>query len=652
MIDNSQIDAYFKDTYSSGDKITVTQLPNGGYHVLKNKGAANGCELYIPPNFDSSDVKVVAHLPGSGGDGDARILRNSFKGNDAPDHIIAIASHYQDGGDMLGFVSDVCEDNNLNVTDLSLTTFSASGAYGFASAEGFSEKNPDTNITMFVADGYSKMGGAITEEHISNVDSLANSNASVYLILPDTNPERQDDIFKSLLDKGVNTNIILTSRTKHSTINNDLLESELAEYSIGIVDHPGGKNLNSCNYTIIFYNPKTNEFESTTDLNLIQPSETTYTNFQILDTSTNSHSDGTLGADLYSIGSSINSVRGTLNINEYQNTYCEGTSNIPSQLSNVQSSFVNISNNLNALLASETNVIASIAQTIYDMDVERANAAISLSDGSGLLSSNSSYSDFSCKYSTLDLNHNTISFDKFLFNTGSHVEGNSGKICMSDIDAMLGGSSLTGPLHENFEAERISATQSKREIDNLISLISSNNNFQGQIWNNVADKLESYSTCMQMRIESANKLESAMVESLKLIKNYMGDYEELDDSRLPELRQRIVETKAAIEQAKTIMTATKTVTHTYEDEKGILQYYYTTEFVYSADVRQQAKAFIEQATLLIEELTNEVTKLEGLPAILAQAEQIINDAINDVYSTYAVNVQNIVVGNESNFVAI
>ena len=106
----------------------------------------------------------------------------------------------------------------------------------------------------------------------------------------------------------------------------------------------------------------------------------------------------------------------------------------------------------------------------------------------------------------------------------------------NSINSMLNGSSLTGPLHENFESERTNATKAKTEVDNLLNLLSTSNNFQGDIWKNVSTKLTDYSDNLQLRINSSNKLEAAMVKALTLIKNYMGDYEELDDSKLPELK--------------------------------------------------------------------------------------------------------------------
>ena len=648
---------YLESTIGVDKDVKIEQLPNGGYYVSNWKGNGNirGSELYLPPNFDAGNVSVVAHLPGSGGSpADARFVRENFMSDNAPNYIVAISGRYTDNAEILDCVSDICSDNNVNITDLSLTSFSASGGQGFVSLEKFLEKNPTTNATMFVADGYNEFGQNLTPDcsYIQDIDSLAASKAPVYLVVSQSNLHQMDKFAKNLIDKGVDVKLITTARGEHTAINHDLIQSLMAEYSIGLVDELQGDNTKNCNYTILTYDPETGKFISmdTPIESLKTTVSDTSVPFKLLNMPENPYEEGTLGADLYEVGSHINAIRGTLGKTTYQGTTCEGTSSIPGQLSTAQNSLFSISNDLNKTLATETVLIASIAQTIHDMDVERANAANELSDGSNLLTTDSLYKKILDSLINLDLATGNITFQNFMFDPGSHREGNSGKVCMSDINAMLNGSSLLGPLHENFDSERSEATKTKGEVDNLINLITTSNNFQGEIWNKVNDKLNLYSDNLQLRIDSANKLENAMVKALTLIKNYMGDYEELDDSKLPELRQKITETKSAIDSAKHIISATHTVTHTYEDEKGVLQYYYTTEYVYSASARQQAMEFIKSATVALEAMEAEVAKLEGLPIILAQAEQIVNDALSEIYSSYGSSVSDIVTGEESSYI--
>ena len=61
-----------------------------------------------------------------------------------------------------------------------------------------------------------------------------------------------------------------------------------------------------------------------------------------------------------------------------------------------------------------------------------------------------------------------ISFSTYMFSPSSHVEGNSGKVCLSDINSMLSGSSLIGALGENLNSERENANQTKNEINSSV----------------------------------------------------------------------------------------------------------------------------------------------------------------------------------------
>ena len=647
MNNTNNIYNYLVDTLGAqGAK--VEQLPNGGYYVSNWTGKDNwgSNELYIPPNFNSSNVTVVAHLPGSGGSrNDAKPIRETFMGENAPDHIVAISSHSSDNGQLLECVSEICNDNNLNITDLSLSTFSASGGQGFKTLETFLENNPDVNASMFVADGYS-----MNSSYFQNIDTIAKNDVPVVLVMPKGQTKRLESLAKNLAEQGVNIYFVESDRGEHVAINRDMLSNGMVEYSLGIIDEMSGENLEKCNYKLLKYDEETKKFVYVDSFDEIRHETAFGSEFKLLNMKENPYAEGTLGSDLYLVASSINAIRGTLGNTNYQSAVCTGTSSIPGQLSNAQNSLLGISSDLNNSLASETTVIASIAQTIHDMDVERANAAGALSDGSGLLSGTNLYGDLLSAITSMDLSLGYTTFQSFMFNPSSHVEGNSGKLCMSDINAMLSGGSLVGPLHENFESERASATKTKAELDNLSGLITSSNNFQGEIWNKVVDKLNQYSDNMELRIKSADLLENAMVKALTLIKDYMGDYEELDDSKLPELREKITQTKAQIAEAQTIINATKQVTHTYTDENGKVQSYTTTEYVYSASARQAAMRFIREATILLQELSKEVEKLEGLPIILAQAEQIVNDALSEIYASYGVSVSDIVVGHESSYI--
>ena len=263
MNENDNVINYLQSTIGLDKDAKIEQLPNGGYYISnwKGNGTYRGSELYLPPNFDSNNVSVVAHLPGSGGSRyDAAFVRNSFMGDEAPDYIIAISSHYSDNAQILDCVSTICSDNNVNIDNVSLTSFSASGGQGFVTLENFLDNNPNTNATMFVADGYTCGSSSMdpNSAYLENLDSLVESQTTVYLIMPSNNTKRLSKFAQKLIDEGVNVKFLTTNRTQHTDINHDLIQSYMAEYSIGLVDELTGDNLEKCNYTILELNaPRT-----------------------------------------------------------------------------------------------------------------------------------------------------------------------------------------------------------------------------------------------------------------------------------------------------------------------------------------------------------------------------------------------------------
>jgi hypothetical protein len=373
---------------------------------------------------------------------------------------------------------------------------------------------------------------------------------------------------------------------------------------------------------------------------------------QIVTSGENPFEDGTISSSMYTVVDSVNKIRGSISGNESisatQKPAVSSSSTIPGELFNAHSSLFSISSDLLSTLNQETKIIASVAQTYFEMDQYLSKETENLSDGSSSVDT-SAYIAKVDELLKTDLTSAT-SFSSYMFSPSSHVEGNSGKICLSDINSMLSGNSLTGPLYENLSSERTSAKETKNQIDSLIQNIASHNELKGNAWDTVAAKLGTYSDLMDTRIESCDIMEAATVKALKLIKDYMGEYEELDDSKLPELRQKVVQLKQDIETALNIINATKLVTHTYTDSEGNTREYTTTEYVYSAAARKEAMATIERAEKLIIECEKEIEKLEGLPIVLAQAEQIMNDALSEIYSKYGVRVSDVVTGKEASFV--
>ena len=364
---------------------------------------------------------------------------------------------------------------------------------------------------------------------------------------------------------------------------------------------------------------------------------------------------GTVASDVVTVIENLNKIVAEMNKSDAaiapMRQTTTSTAPIPAQLSQSQDVFLNISHDLLCRLDREMTLIQSVAQTFYDMDKGLADAAGNLATGGNLFTNSAESIDATLsRMISEEISARTTFNGTFLYDMTSLTEGKVGSISMVDIDKMLGESGLTGALHDNFESERNSATQTKIAIDGFIDIISSSTNLQGDAWKLVGQKLSTYSELMQTRIESADKLEAAMTEALTKIKNYMGDYEVLDDSRLPELRSTLEQIKKDLAHAKKVVSATKVVQEWVVDNAGNQYYKEYTVYVYDAASRQEAQEYIEWATVEIPIIEAEKAKLEGLPEIMRQAQDVINQAMVEIYGDYGVKTSEIVSGKESTYI--
>ena len=154
------------------------------------------------------------------------------------------------------------------------------------------------------------------------------------------------------------------------------------------------------------------------------------------------------------------------------------------------------------------------------------------------------------------------------------------------------------------------------------------------------------------RILANAKLETAMENALTLLKNYMGDeYSFLDDSKIPDIKESIQNIKAHISSLQGKIHAKRMVTYFIHGPKGnVIGSYQRLENVFSA---WEIQEFQRQVSLLLHDLDRcerKLEKLEGLCIVQSQAEQIIKDAVEEIYSTYGEAVENTIVGNNIEYI--
>lgn len=344
-----------------------------------------------------------------------------------------------------------------------------------------------------------------------------------------------------------------------------------------------------------------------------------------------SSTDTIISSDKEAIESSVMTVKAN---NNYSTTYVinnnitteSTTTGIPNNLNLAQNSYLEISDSLTGLISKELSAIESIAKTYDDMDKTLANEQIN---------------SFLSPEVNIDVN-----FTSYLFNPSSLIQGSTGRINRTDISELTNGTSLKGPLHENFEQSKESAKATIESINDLQATIKK---YSGTVWDQVVKKLDEYNELLNLKIKSADKLENAMAKALEMVLSYLEDYDTIDDTKLQETVESILETKKIITTLKLGINQTQTATKEVTDDAGNTKTVQYTEYVYSTSARETMQKKVAELEQIVEELTKEVKKQEGLYDIMAQAEQIINDTLSSIYSDYAAKVNNIVASNSVSY---
>lgn len=344
-----------------------------------------------------------------------------------------------------------------------------------------------------------------------------------------------------------------------------------------------------------------------------------------------SSTDTIISSDKEAIESSIMAAKTN---NNYSTTYVinnnitteSTTTGIPNNLNLAQNSYLEISDSLTGLISKELSAIESIAKTYDDMDKTLANEQIN---------------SFLSPEVNIDVN-----FTSYLFEPSSLIQGSTGRINKTDIAGLTNGTSLTGPLHENFEHSKESAKATIESINDLQATIKK---YSGTVWEQVVKKLDEYNEVLELKIKSADKLESAMAKALEIVLAYLEDYDSIDDSKLQETVESILEAKKIIATLKLSINQTQTASKEVTDDDGKTKTVQYTEYVYSTSARETMQKKVAELEQIVEELTKEVKKQEGLYDIMARAEQIINDALSSIYSDYAAKVNNIVASNSVSY---
>ncbi len=627
-----------------GGKVKV--LENGVYQV--NTGAY---QFYINPN-SSQDVNLVVYY--SGGDGArsdlTRGLREKMTSPNPSNYVTIIANQTDDGSNVLNVATKILNDNGYKVSSLVTTSNSASGGLGISRTADYLTQHPElTNSTLILCnDGY------YMNQTGKNAQVLINNKVPIVMLAPDHSvnaggSNRVRAFNKSLSEKGFNVYELESKDYVHDIICTYAYTNGIPDYVLGLQDQLGTKGSHCApDYVLYKYNTQTGQYEvanmedmkiassfSNVATNIIDPSTYKGVTYN-LDTSLGVGKTSTLASDLGVVMNAMNSLSGTVQSSSFTKAAnnCASTTTVPKIFFDSQNYLFGVSSTLADNIGKESAVIANIAQAIYNMDVQLSQNTNGINDPVNAQKVNATLdkilsSDLTIPYASFS---SPVTFEKV-------TQGHAGKLCMSDLKAMLSGGKLTGSLAQGFETDNSDTRKTIDSIKAFQETIAANTNLQGDIWKEVSSKLDKYNQLLNERLGANDKLKAAYEEALKLLEDYMGDYDELDDSKIESLKTQV----SNLEKEITDLQAKIDATHEEcsEDKDGNKSC--TTVHDYSESARADFQAQIEKNRALIEELNKEIAKLEGLWEVVNKAADIVSGAVDEIKAGYSKNVQDVAV---------
>lgn len=189
------------------------------------------------------------------------------------------------------------------------------------------------------------------------------------------------------------------------------------------------------------------------------------------------------------------------------------------------------------------------------------------------------------------------------------------KIYYDEISA-----ALSSDIFDRLDADKQESTTLKGIVTNFIS--SSKASLTGDQYDNFRTQFGTIMNALEQRIALAEKLSSCIREALELLLNYLDGDLFLDTSKLDEYIYNRNKCQRSLDRLKVMLNETIETTYTVNG-----QTYTRVEKKYnSAEI--QAQITLAEATLA--ELERIIKKVQGLDAVYAQAEGILNSAFSGI----------------------
>ena len=169
-------------------------------------------------------------------------------------------------------------------------------------------------------------------------------------------------------------------------------------------------------------------------------------------------------------------------------------------------------------------------------------------------------------------------------------------------------------------------TNHSKGMQNTISTFASSQLLTGQSWDVIKAGLGQYSDALQKRMELATELYGAINTALRILINFMGEYDKLDASQQAEIEETIQRCEDNIKSCSACIESGKYTP--VENEDGSVENVWT--YTYSYAQRKRFADLIVEYESNIEELKKILKKIEELPEVYERARGILEQAFSKV----------------------
>ena len=379
----------------------------------------------------------------------------------------------------------------------------------------------------------------------------------------------------------------------------------------------------------------------------------------------------TLASNLVVVSNSMNELKGK--ITEHQDlNYTKESDNEASIIGAMYTAtnyYGTVTNLLYGNISAEADAVYGIANAIYQMDgFASVMADSTLSDGMSSLysTSNPAVAEQLNKLKAasaglLDTARSAVMangrYDELTNILGTKAEaGHVGKISISSLESAI--NSIVPVLNNEVEV----ATGLNASVTDFMSNIGASNVLQGGVWEDVKTNMANYQNLLDANVKASEFLTDTVKTAMGIVTDYiqgagskisavgaLADYGnlatvgELDDSKLPELTAALTEMQTKIDETdakvKELEASRHMVDDGYTDEK-------TGEFVKTGEHQEPPESEIqpyrdqlENYKQIKETLDAYREVLEGFAPVVQAAQDIINDAVNQVKNMYENPVQ-------------